>query len=67
MRFTLTHVVWFSEDELEPLREQVRALCADWETRRPYVDRGTHAAGERRLRLLVDAVGLLAEPVPEPL
>lgn len=64
---TRTHTRYFTEDNeaIVALREAIDAVRRDWESRKPFMDKGTYEAGHARLVPLEVGLFLLTERVPE--
>ena len=62
---TRTHTVFFSVETLKPLAELAGELERDWERRKPYMSIEAGRAGRARLKVLMEAIVLLSEPVAE--
>jgi hypothetical protein len=67
VNYTRTHVRWFSEDELAPIRRAFAALRAEANTRRQHLPHEAVEGLVRRLETVTIGIELLAEPVPPEL
>lgn len=60
---TRTHTYFFGEGDLVALRAEAERLQLDWKERSRYVDPEVRQAGDARLAILRDIIGLLSEKV----
>ena len=61
MRYTRTHTVFFSEDQLDGLNAEYHKLADDLKDRKSAIDAEMYDRAEQRLNLLSIAIHMLGE------